>query len=145
MLIGQFSSRVNEKGRVALPKKLRQELGEQLIITQGYERSLIVVAQSAWQELIAGTGDKPFIIGPARDTSRFLLGSASHVDLDGQGRFVIPPYLREFGAISDTTIFLGLGRYVEMWAEKTWKEYRQYLDKNISTIAQDLARLNIEK
>lgn len=144
MLIGQFSSRVDEKGRVAVPKKLRQELGEKLIITQGYERSLIVVAQHAWQELIAGTGDKPFIIGSARDTSRFLFGSANEVELDTQGRFVIPPYLREFGTITDTAIFLGLGRYVEVWAEKTWKEYRQYLDKNITTIAQDLARLNID-
>ena len=145
MLIGQFSGRVDEKGRVAVPKKLRKELGENLIITQGYERSLIVVAEHSWQELIAGTGDKPFIIGSARDTSRFLLGSASEVELDTQGRFVIPPYLRDFGAITDTAIFLGLGRYVELWAATTWKEYRQYLDKNITTIAQDLARLNIEK
>ena len=144
MLLGQYSSRVDAKGRVALPKKLREQLGERIIITRGYEHSLLCVSESNWEELIAGTGDKPFIIGSQRDTNRFLLGSASLIELDSQGRFVIPPYLRNFANVTDESIFLGLGRYAEVWAKTEWKMYQEYLTKNSTTIAKDLGKLQVK-
>lgn len=143
ILLGQFPTKVNDKGRVALPKKLRTELGENVIITQGYERSLIVVARRQWGSFIKDIGNKPFIIGSARDTSRFLLGGASQIDLDSQGRFVIPNYLREHAQIAGEVVFLGLGHYVELWAKESWKKYRAHLDKNITSIAKELSELNI--
>jgi len=144
MVLGQFSCRVNSKGRIAMPKKLRGELGNTLVVTQGYEQSLIIVAQHSWEELITGTGDKPFIVGSARDTNRFLLGGASIVELDNQGRFVVPQYLRKYAEIGDEIVFLGLGRYVEVWDSTKWNKYRGYLNKNIASIAKELSQLNVE-
>ena len=138
LLIGQYRSRVESKGRVAFPKKFRQILGKRIIITRGYEGSLIAVSQKDWRTLTEGTESRPFIVGAARDTTRFLLGNAAEVILDNQGRFVIPSHLREYGQIKKVAVFLGLNRYVEIWSEERWQEYQQYLSKNIVKISEKL-------
>lgn len=138
MLIGQYDSKVGEKARIAFPKKFREVLGDKLIITLGYEKSLIVVSQEGWKALLEGTEGRPFIQSETRETQRFLLGGASQVELDSKGRFVMPNYLREFAEIKDEVIFLGLSRYVEIWSRKRWEEYRLGLEKNIDKISQKL-------
>lgn len=142
MLLGRYTSKIIEKGRLAFPAKLRAELGDKIVVTQGYEKSLIVVSEQGWHELIEGTGKRPFIYGPARDTTRFLLGSAQVLNLDRQGRFVLPAHLREHAQISKEAIFLGLGTYVEMWDVQRWQEYQEKLEMNIEDIADRLSKLN---
>jgi MraZ protein len=138
MLIGQYEGKVGAKGRVAFPKKFRAILGDKLIVTFGYENSLIVVSEENWQALLEGTEGKPFIQSEARETQRFLLGGASNIELDSKGRFIIPSYLREFGKIEDEVVFLGLSRYVEIWDKKLWAGYRKNLEENIDRISQRL-------
>jgi len=139
MLIGQYEGKVDAKGRTAFPKKFREILGDKLIVTLGYENSLIVVSEENWKALLEGTEGKPFIQSETRETQRFLLGGASNVELDSKGRFVLPNYLREFGKIKTEVVFLGLSRYVEIWDKAKWEEYRVGLEKNISVISQRLA------
>lgn len=138
MLLGQYEGIIGEKNRVAFPKKFREILGDSLIITQGYENSLIIVSEKGWKALLEGTEEKPFIQTEARETQRFLLGGASSVRLDSKGRFIIPSYLRDFGKIKNEVIFLGLSRFVEMWDKMRWEEYKQNLEKNIEKISQKL-------
>lgn len=138
MLIGQFNGVVGLKNRIAFPKKFREALGDTLIITQGYEHSLIVVSESGWKALLEGTENKPFIQLEARETQRFLLGGATFVELDPKGRFVLPSYLKEFGKIENEIVFLGLSRYVEIWDKKRWEEYSIRLGDTIDTIAKRL-------
>lgn len=138
MLIGQFEGKVDKKGRSALPKKFREILGEKIIVTQGYENSLIIVSQENWKQLLEGTEGKPFIQSETRETQRFLLGGASFVELDSKGRLIIPSYLREFAKIEDEVVFLGLSKYVEIWDKKRWGEYKETLEKNIDGISQRL-------
>lgn len=142
MLIGQCQAKISPKGRLAFPKKFRETLGDDLIITLGYEKSLMVVSVKEWQSLVEATNDKSFIFGTARDTNRFLLGEASEVKLDSQGRFVLPNYLREHAKISEEAIFLGLNKYVEIWDKKIWSEYQKYLSENIGEIAERLSHGN---
>src|SRR4030066_149021 len=138
MLIGQFEGKIDKKGRSAFPKKFREILGDKLIVTLGYENSLIIVSKENWKQLLEGTEGKPFIQSETRETQRFLLGGASSVELDSKGRFVLPGYLREFAEIKDEAIFLGLSRYVEVWDKKRWNEYRANLEKNIDSISKRL-------
>ncbi len=138
MLIGQYEGKIDIKNRIAFPKKFREFLGDKLIVTLGYENSLIVVSEKNWKALLEGTEGKPFIQSEARETQRFLLGGASSVELDSKGRFVLPSYLRDFGKIEDTVVFIGLSRYVEIWDKKRWEEYRGNLEKNIDKISQKL-------
>ncbi len=140
MLIGQYESKIDEKGRTALPKRFREILGEKIIVTLGYENSLIIVSEENWNQLLQGTEGRPFIEYETRETQRFLLGGASPVELDSKGRFILPSYLREFGKIKDEIVFLGLSKYVEIWDKKRWAEYRSGLEKNIEGISQRLVR-----
>lgn len=140
MVIGQYEGTIGEKNRVAFPKRFREALGDKLIITQGYEHSLMVVSEEGWKALLEGTEGKPFIQSETRETQRFLLGNASFVELDAKGRFIIPSYLRTFAKISDHIIFLGLSRYVEMWDKKQWDEYSKHLENNIGKISERLTK-----
>lgn len=142
MLIGQYKAKISPKGRLAFPKKFREELGDNLVITVGYENSLMAVSSKDWKSLIAGAEDKPFILGSARDVNRFLLGEASQLVLDEQGRFVLPAYLREHGRIREEVVFLGLNKYVEIWDVGVWEEYKKYLNENIKTIAEKLGHFD---
>lgn len=138
MLIGQHFVKVGEKNRIAFPKSYREILGEKLIVTYGFENSLIVVSEKNWKALLEGTENKPFIISGARETQRYLLGGAALVDLDGQGRFVLPDYLRSFAKIKEEVVFVGLYRYVEIWESKEWEQYSRSIQKNISQVAEKL-------
>src|SRR3990167_10447743 len=108
MLIGQYEGKIGAKGRIAFPKKFRTILGDKLIVTLGYENSLIIVSEENWKALLEGTEGRPFIHSETRETQRFLLGGATNVELDSKGRFILPGYLREFAQIKDEAIFLGL-------------------------------------
>ena len=137
-LIGQHQVRVSPKGRLAFPKKFREGLGEKIIVTRGYESSLIAISGKQWNMITSTTEYKPFIFGPTRDTARFLLGNASEVELDDQGRFIIPTHLREYSEIENEAVFIGLNNYVEVWSKTKWEEYQNYLTKNIDHISERL-------
>lgn len=139
ILIGQYEGKLGAKGRIAFPKKFREILGNNLIITLGYEKSLIVVSEENWSTLLSGTEGRPFIEAQTRETQRFLLGGASDVVLDSKGRFIVPSYLREYANITAGIVFLGLSKYVEIWDKKSWEQYSQNLEKNIENISQRLA------
>lgn len=138
MLIGRYSVNVGAKGRVAVPVKFREALGKSAIISQGYEKSLLLVSRSKWEELTGFLGDKPLTIGPVRDTERFLYGSAFEVEFDAQGRIVVPQELREFADLNNEAVFLGVGNRVEVWSRQNWAKYDQALKKNIEEIASKL-------
>ncbi|HYM65343.1 MAG TPA: division/cell wall cluster transcriptional repressor MraZ [Candidatus Sulfotelmatobacter sp.] len=140
MLIGQYDGKIDIKGRSAFPKKFRKILGDKLIITKGYENSLIVVSEENWKSLLEGTEGRPFIESATRETQRFLLGGASGVELDGKGRFILPSYLRDFGEIKGEIVFVGLSRYVEIWDKEKWIEYQKFLAKNIDSISKRLLK-----
>ncbi len=142
-LLGQYQANVSGKGRVAFPKKLREILGSKIILTRGYEGCLIAVSEEKWQTLTEATEKKPFVSGPARDTVRFLLGNAALIELDDQGRFVIPNHLRQYCEVDDKAVFLGLSKYVEVWSEKKWKSYQNYLSKNIDHISERLSNEDV--
>lgn len=145
MLIGQYKAKISIKGRLALPKKFREELGDSLVITLGYENSLMVVSAKDWHLLIEATENKPIILDSARDTNRFLLGEASEVALDEQGRCVLPSYLRQYAKIGEEVVFLGLNKYVEVWDKTAWESYQKALHENIGKIAERLSQTSENK
>ena len=130
MLLGQYQTKINEKGRVALPAKFKQSLGRKIIVTAGYEQSLMIVAQKDWQ---AATDriNQGSSLGPTRETDRFLLGNAFEVELDSQGRFVIPRYLRQLAGLSAEIVFVGVGNRAEIWSQAKWDQYSKYLNSKV--------------
>lgn len=143
MLIGSFSSNVTSGRRVAIPKKFRQELGsDSLILTRGYEGCLVLVSPEQFKNLTQEVAEMPFTTGDVRQTTRFLLGGAHEISPDSQGRVVIPENLLEHAQIAGEVIFLGLGKWVEVWDKTHWQEHREALDGHAAEIGNRLAGLD---
>ena len=139
MLIGNYLSKLDLlKGRTALPKTFRRLLGKKIIITAGYENSLMIVSVESWKKVVEGIVNRPFISGVARETDRFLLGSAFELDLDAQGRLIIPQTLRSYAKLSGNIVFVGVGNRVEIWDKLSWGKHQQYLDENIEKISEKI-------
>lgn len=139
MFIGQYQTRIDAKGRAALPAKFRRILGEKIIITAGYEKSLMIVAYKDWQKVVGQVTNQGLTIGPSRATDRFLLGGAFAAKPDKLGRFLIPKALRDYASIEWDAVFVGVGNRVELWALNQWRDYQKYLQENISQLGEALA------
>lgn len=143
MIIGEYRSRIGEKKRVALPKKLRKELGDNLILTRGYENSLVLVNKEMWQNIASEVVNGSFINSKIRDTSRFLVGSAVEITTDKQGRFVVPQALYEHAELEADVVFIGLVNWVEVWDRKKWEARVTYLQENGEEIAQEISKMAV--
>src|SRR3989344_3450322 len=139
MLIGRQDRKIDEKNRISFPKKFRKELGDRLIITQGFESSLIVISVVQMHLLLEGTKDRPIIDKSAREIERFLLGSAEEIELDDKRRFIIPEYLKKYANLSSEVSCLGLNRYVQIWDKKIWEKHNRELIEKIDPITEKLS------
>ena len=138
MIIGEYQQKLGDKNRIAFPKKFREELGNKLIMTKGYEGCLVIMSPAQWEEMVSDSVSGPFVSGVVRDTSRFLLAGASEIELDSQGRFVVPNYLKEYSELNIEGVFLGLGRWVELWGLEKWKKKKSDVENESSVIGEKL-------
>jgi MraZ protein len=146
MLIGQYKVNVGDKKRIAAPKKFRDELGDKLILTRGFEDCLVIVNEKAWQDITSDVSEASYGLSEMREVSRFLVGGATELELDSQGRFVIPDHLLKYASIEKEVLFVGLMRWVEVWDEKKWVDRDQAMKLSNSSNAQVLSeRLNNSK
>ncbi|OGC45404.1 division/cell wall cluster transcriptional repressor MraZ [candidate division WS6 bacterium RIFOXYB1_FULL_33_14] len=142
MIIGEYKSKVGDKKRVSLPKKFRDELGEEIILTRGYEDTLILVNKGMWEKIAKEVIDGSFINKNIRDTSRFLIGGATQLSIDMQGRFIIPDSLFEHAGLTDEIVFIGLINWIEVWDKEKWDKRVEYLKQHGDEIAQEINKMN---
>lgn len=139
MYLGEYISPIGEKNRVALPKKLRDNLrGQTLYLTRGYEGCLMLLEAEDWAKLQQILDQSPLLNMSVRDTKRFLLGGAVDIVLDTQGRFVLPEGLMQYAEISTSVTFLGVGEWIEIWSTSNWQSKVADLKQNAGEIANRL-------
>jgi len=119
---------VDTKGRVAMPTRYRERLteccGAQLVITIDTDRCLLIYPLPEWQEIESKLMKLPSFNKAARRLQRLLVGHATEAELDGQGRLLLPPPLREFAGIEKQTVLIGQGHKFELWDEARWDAQR---------------------
>ncbi len=142
MLIGEYETKIGDKKRIAIPKKFRKQLGSNLILTRGYEGTLVLVNKKMWEEIAKEVINGSFIDKNIRDTTRFLVGSAVEIEADSQGRIVVPKSLYDYAQFQTQAIFVGLYNWIEVWDKKKWEERLKYLDKNSDEIASAIQEMN---
>lgn len=138
MIIGEFEGRLTDKNRLAIPKKLRDELKEGLILSRGYEGCLLLLDGIRFKQLDKIINKQPILNLSVRDTKRFLLGSSFELELDGQGRFVLPNRLKDYAKLNDEVFFIGLGDWIEIWDKEIWNSKLENLSKEAGDIAEKL-------
>lgn len=141
MLIGQYESKLTDKERISVPKKIREDLGDELIIARWYEKCLVLVSTETWKDLLHRlTGKTKLVISPVRDIDRFIFGSAFETKLDNQGRFVLPGPLKDYAGIKDEVVFVGLGDRVEIWDSVEWKKLESEVEEKAAKAIEHLAK-----
>jgi len=130
MFMGEYSPALDEKGRVAIPVKLRKAFGDEasmdkLVVTHGFDKCLMAFREQEWKEFVE-TKLMPLSQSDPRNrmSVRFLIGGASECELDKQGRMVIPSYLLKYAEIDSDVIILGLSNKIEIWSKKVYENYK---------------------
>lgn len=143
MLIGEYEHSVDVKGRLIMPAKLREEIGEKFIVTKGLDGCLFVFSLKEWDLFQEKLRALPVSNKNARDFSRFFLAGAIECEIDKQGRFLISGNLREFASLDKDVVIIGVTTRLEIWNKEKWKNYSS--DENISAeeIAENMSMLGI--
>ena len=141
MFIGEYEHSLDAKGRVIMPVKLRDDIGEKFIITKGLDGCLFAYSQNEWTNFEEKLKSLPLTNKNARDFVRFFLSGATECELDKQGRFLIPNNLRVAASLEKEAVIIGVGTRLEIWDKATWSK----CDENISAdeIAENMTMLGI--
>ncbi len=135
MFMGEFNHTVDVKGRVIIPSKFREQLGEEFVITKGFDNCLAVYALKNWEELQAKLVLMPMTSVDARTLRRMIVGSASVLETDKQGRILIPAPLRTYAGIDKDAVVIGNIDHVEIWSKDVWEKAS---DMDTDTAAKNL-------
>ena len=123
MFLGTHTPRLDEKGRLILPAKFRDELAEGVVITKGQERCLYVFPMAEFQRVTEAMSQAPVTQKTVRDYSRVFFASASDEVPDKQGRITVPPALREYAGLTRDCVVIGANTRVEVWDAAAWETY----------------------
>ena len=134
MFFGEYTYKVDDKGRVPLPPKFRRELKLGMVLTKGLERYIAVYTTAEWKRVSDSLSAKAVSPASLRRLTRSLFGSAFSASFDGQGRIVLPYALREYAGIADSAIVVGANNSVELWSEDDWKAEKLSADEQAAKI-----------
>jgi len=138
MFIGEFHHNLDIKGRLAIPAKFRKDLDDGAIITKGIEKCLVIFTKKGWDSFAEKIKNLPTAKSDARAFNRSFFSGAAEVEVDVQGRILIPDGLRQFSGLNKKAVVVGLYDRIEIWDETIWNDYRVKTEKNAVEIAEQL-------
>ena len=134
MFMGEYNHTIDAKGRLIIPAKFREVLGDEFVVTKGMDGCLFVFDNSEWQVFAEKLRSLPMIDKEVRQFTRFFLAGAASVEVDKQGRILLPSVLRDFAGITTDTVLIGVGSRIEIWSKDRWEGTVTYQDMDeIST------------
>ncbi len=138
MFIGEYHHTIDEKGRIIIPAKFREELGNTFIITRGIENCLFVYSEENWAQITNKLNSLPFTKKDARTFNRFFMSGATNVELDKQGRVNISKPLIDYANLLKDCVIIGTGDRLEVWSQESWESFFDSTKDSMSDIAENL-------
>ena len=138
MLLGTYEPKLDDKGRVILPAKFRDELAGGIVLTRGQERCIYVFPRQTFQGLLESASSAPISSKVARDYSRLLLSGGSDETPDKQNRIMIPGQLREYAGLGRDLVVIGVGSRAEIWAADAWASYYSEKEQTFSDTEEEV-------
>ncbi len=138
MFMGEYHHTIDEKGRIIIPSKFREELGEKFIITRGIENCLFVYSLESWKNITNKLESLPFTKKDARQFVRFFLSGATTAEFDKQGRVNITSPLITYANLQKDCVVIGTGDRLEIWSQEDWNAFFDSAASNMSDIAENL-------
>jgi MraZ protein len=123
VLIGEYQHNIDAKGRLIVPSKLRESLGETFIATRGFDKCVVVYPMDVWMDFLEKIKQLPASSSDARRFIRFFTSNAAECQIDGQGRILLPIQLREYAGLKKQIVSIGVGDRAEIWDRSTWDKY----------------------
>lgn len=143
MLIGEYKHTIDAKRRLAVPAKLRKELGKGAVLTRGLDNCLSLYPLKEWQKMADKLSKLPTGQTDARGFNRIILAGAASVEFDRLGRILVPDYLKKYAGLKKNVVIAGIYNRLEIWDETNWEGYKKGIEKNVEDIAQRLGDLGI--
>lgn len=138
MFMGEFHHNIDDKGRLILPAKFREELGDSFIITRGLEDCLFIYSMNEWQKITCKLNNLPFTKKDARSFMRFFLSGATATEFDKQGRINITSPLISYADLKKECVIIGVGDRIEVWSSEKWSNFYDINKEKMTDIAETL-------
>lgn len=133
MFLGEYQPNMTEGSRIALPKKLRDQIaGDEVIVSRGFEKCIFVYAKEDWVLEAEKQVENPITDLKTRDIKRYMYASATETGIDTQGRLVLPTNLKDYAAIDKKTAVIGAGDHVEIWDLECWQTHLDKISAELS-------------
>ena len=137
--MGEFAHNIDRKGRLIMPAKFRDELGERVVVNRGLDGCLYVYTMEQWEVVYAKLSTLPTTKKDARKYQRLMLSKASECELDGQGRILIPSNLVKLAGLEKECMIIGVANHIEVWAKDKWESMEEEEDGSFEEIAESLS------
>lgn len=141
MFMGEYNHTVDAKGRLIVPSRFREQLGDEFVVTKGLDGCLFVYENTDWKELEEKLKNLPLTNANARKITRFFLAGATLCEVDKQGRILLPSVLREFAGIEKDAVMVGVGNRIEIWSKESWTSAN--ISDGMDEIAESMEGLGI--
>ncbi len=143
MFIGEYNHSLDDKGRMAIPVKFRRELQKGAVVTRGLDNCLFLYTKTEWEKLAEKLAALPISQANSRAFSRLMLAGAMDLELDKQGRVILPEYLRQFSGIKKNLVIAGLYNRLEIWDQDLWNKYKNQTEAESGAIAEKMGELGV--
>ncbi len=143
MLIGEYTHTIDDKNRLSLPVKFRQEMGKKVVVTPGLDNCLFLFTMTEWKKISEKLSQSSMLQADNRGFNRFMFGGAAEAEVDSIGRILVPDFLRERAHLKDKVAVIGVQSRVEIWNEKSWIEYKKVVEKQADTLAEKLGQVGV--
>lgn len=132
MFLGEYQPNITEGSRIALPKRLRDQIrGEEVVLSRGFEKCIFIYDKEDWLSEAQKQVENPISDLKTRDLKRYMYASAAETTVDTQGRIVIPTNLKEYAGIDKKTSAIGAGDHIEIWDADTWKNHLKKISEEL--------------
>ncbi len=143
MFVGEYQHTIDTKGRLIIPQKFRDGLGEKFIATKGLDNCLFVYPMDAWQQIEQKFKTIPSTSKDARAFARLFFSGATECELDKQGRILLPANLREHAGLEKEVVVLGVSTKVEIWSRENWEKYSSEAEPTYEEIAEKIVEFDL--
>ena len=141
MFMGEYNHTIDPKGRLIIPAKFREALGDEFVVTKCLDGCLFVYANTEWNNFEEKLRTLPLTNKNARQFTRFLLAGAAACEVDKQGRILIPQVLREFAKLEKDVVLVGVASRIEIWSKEVWEESISTYDTDMDEVAENMENL----
>ncbi len=143
MFIGEYKHNLDDKGRLAIPTKFRADLSKGAVVTRGLDTSLFLFPKEEWDKLAEKLANLPLGQSNSRAFARLMLAGAMDVEVDKQGRVMLPEYLRAYAGLQKSVVVCGLYTRLELWDETSWNAYKSKMEEDAESVAEQLGELGV--